>query len=146
MTAFNLKIDEALESLKEFADFLAANHDRLTDVKFDLDFMIYNASEKELAALLRCPRPFDNRWEKDGTDSNFYLRTQFGEVGFAAMANRDQVCQAVPTGRKIVRRRLVSTSPVYEDVEIDEVEWVCEPVLTAGRNGHVDATTEVAPF
>lgn len=126
---YGVSVEDTIYSLVQFAAFLAENKERLEGVDFDIEFGVMNVEEHELAALLKCPRPFDSRWTKDYSGQFFHLSTNFGAVAFEAIAAREQVCKAVPTGRTTTEKR-VKVAAEYEDVEVPEVEWVCAPVLS----------------
>lgn len=67
------------------------------------------------------------RWEKGtaGTNDSMFMLSQ-GIVELKG--NRNEVCVARPTGNKVKQQKVV-TPAVYEEVEVDEVEWHCEPLL-----------------
>lgn len=114
---------EAVAALRAAADLIETMP---FDTSWFADVETYNLTAEQLASAARLP----GRWEKDitGTDNDIFMLSQ----GIVELhADRDQVCVAVPTGNKVTTKKIV-TPAVYEDVEVDEVEWVCEPLLSKG--------------
>lgn len=62
----------------------------------------------------------------------------FGCVGLRAWADREQICRRVVTGTREVTETvpdpdLLALVPTIEQTRIvEDVEWVCEPLLAAG--------------
>lgn len=111
--------DEAVAALRAAADLIESLPDRSWYVEAET----YNVTAEQLASAARLP----GTWEKDvagPNDSIFTLRQGVVEL----RANREQVCRAVPTGNTVTVRKVVQPA-VTEEVEVPEVEWVCEPLL-----------------
>lgn len=113
---------EAIEALRAAADLLESLPDDFHNWWY-ADVQAYNLTADEMATAARLP----GTWTKGvagENDSMFELSQGIVELH----ANRDQVCTAVPTGRTTTVKKLV-TPPVYEEVEVPEMEWDCPPLL-----------------
>lgn len=93
---------------------------------------LFTTNAEDMAAVRR---DFGGgRWEKDAlpTGSMFYLRREFaGGVRLELLASRENVCEAVQVGTRVVRvpdpekAALVPTIPKEEAI----IEWRCHPIL-----------------
>ena len=111
---------EAVTALRAAADLIES-------LPFDKSFFVeveaYGLTVDQLTDAVR----LGGKWEKDTAGENgsmFELRQGIVEL----KADREQVCEARPTGRKVTAKKIV-VQPVYEDIEVDEIEWVCAPLL-----------------
>ena len=117
-------ISETVRGLRQLADYLETNADTINttpDVTGVYGTLLAFAGP-ELAAAL------PGRWEKNYDDYSLRLAQQFpGRVQLCVYMSRTEVCEKIPTGRTVTRR--VATA--WEEVEEDEYEWDCRPVLQA---------------
>lgn len=117
-----LSRDKAILALRAAADLIES----LPDIpRWFVECEAYNMTAEQLAAAAAVP----GGWDKDPTDVFFRLVRDLHGLPFTLHGDREEVCRAVPTGRKVTKPKLVAAA-VYEDVEVDEVEWVCEPLLS----------------
>jgi hypothetical protein len=72
--------------------------------------------------------------EKNYNESFAWIRLQFGPlVRFDITSLRETVCERVVVGKKLIPARAEQVIPATTESLVDEVEWRCHPVLTAGR-------------
>lgn len=113
---------EAVAALRAAADLI----EKLPDIGYwYVEAKTFNLTGEQLAGAARV----GGRWEKDATDAMFELRQGIVELH----ASRQEVCTAVPTGRTTTVKKMV-TPAVYEEVEVDEVEWECAPLLAKAES------------
>lgn len=125
-----LPTSEAVAALRAAADLI----EKMPDDHWFVEAQTYNLTAEELASAAR----LGGKWEKDtgaGGDT-FVLRQGILELH----ASREQVCVAVPTGRTTTVKKVV-TPAVTEDVEVPEVEWICEPLLSKAESVRVGYRT-----
>ena len=125
------KISTQIIKLHNQMEWLATNREILeeNDVEiYGLNLDFYNPVDDKPAAVARMISLLAGKWEKSGgTDSDYIYLTN--EVGFYFYFNKNNSasCVKVPTGRTVTRRVPVTT---YEEVEEEEYEWDCGPVLS----------------
>lgn len=112
--------EEVVRGLKALAEFLEQN-DRIP-VPYSIDVNVFVEDKDALADVARS----GGRWDKNQSDSFFWLRQDFGGgVNIQVNVNRERVCKRIVTGKK--------TIPARPEIEVDVVEWVCdEPLLAEG--------------
>ena len=118
-----MNVTETVAGLRELADYLEKHADKFgtTDIYGGATAFPYGDRGPSLVAAL------PGSWEKIPFDSSLEVRQMFGEVRFDISVSRSQVCEKVPTGRTVTRR--VPTA--WEEVEEEEYEWDCKPILQA---------------
>ena len=124
MSYDSMKRDEAVAALRAAADLIESLP---IDKWWYVSVEAFNLTAEEMALVARSP----GTWEKSlaGTDNDIFQLTQ-GVV--EVHAPREQVCVARPTGKKVTTKKVV-TPAVYEDVEVDEVVWDCQPLLSKAK-------------
>ena len=112
---------EAVEGLRQLADWLEEHGEALGDHLSAGSVYAWGADHAKALAL---PGP----WEKDYQGDMLYLVRRFGDsASLSVPVLRSKVCEKVPTGKKVVKK--VPTA--FEEVEEDEFEWKCTPLLEA---------------
>lgn len=110
--------DEAVAALRAAADLIEK-------LPFEKSWFVqantYGLAAEQLVEAAR----LGGKWEKDASDDLFELSQGIVELH----ADREKVCRAVPTGRKTTVEKVVVPA-VTEEVEVDEIEWVCQPLLS----------------
>lgn len=81
-------------------------------------------------------RAVGGKWNKrqTGTDGTIMaFHRFFGSFKIEVLCNREQVCQRVVTGtREVTKIVPAPDAPMVEITEtIEDVEWICEPLLAA---------------
>ena len=114
--------------LRAFADWL----DQTPEVIIDswgtgVYVSFYGATKQDVLALARTPGHF----KKDYTGNSFQLIKEIGGCTYTMSTPRDQVCTSRVVGKKT---RTIRDPEGYKsipmiEVEEDEVEWDCHPLL-----------------
>lgn len=131
----------------QVAEFLSANPDILDQAYAHDDNVLvclsYSGSVMDrLADYARRAKAAGARVEKEYGDLFGGVKLWWGGVHIWAYANREQVCERVPTGVETVTKEVPDPSVVVplitvtEDVET--YKWVCKPIL-AGEQAEVPA-------
>jgi hypothetical protein len=97
--------------------------------------------ENERAVVAAVARALPGKVDKSvwGPDGHYFgLKGKApGGVGINVIAQRDEVCKRVVTGTREVKKTIpdpMVTVPTIEVTEtVEDVEWVCEPILAAER-------------
>lgn len=109
---------EAIAALRAAADLI----EKLDIDTWFVEAQAYHLTAEALATAARLP----GTWTKDVSAAEMFQLSQ----GIVQLhANRDQVCVAKPTGRTRTVKKVV-VPPVYEDVEVPELDWDCTPLLS----------------
>ena len=126
-------ISETVSGLRALADFLEVNAAKIEQADGGRIYVSCQDYPSDDKAALTAYASIPGGWDKEAVDTHnlFYLRRMFGPVKFEVVASRDQVCERVPTGAKTTVKKVVSPA-VYEEIEEDEFEWRCSPVLARG--------------
>ena len=115
----NESIREAVAGLRQLAEFLETNADRLDGSSVHGGVTMFGADP---ATVARMP----GGWEKKHEEHSVELGRRFdGGIRCTAWFARELVCERVATGNKVTRRVPVA----WDDVEEDEYEWECAPML-----------------
>ncbi|MDA8311045.1 MAG: hypothetical protein M0Z46_10625 [Actinomycetota bacterium] len=117
------------DGLRELADWLDA-HPEWTPVSGQLVCM-YVLPETAPEAMARAARDMGSA-EKSYNDSTglFGLEKSFGPHRLHILTEREAVCTRVVTGSH-VETKSVPVTFTMETVEVEDVEWICEPILRA---------------
>ncbi len=108
---------ELIDGLREFADFLEEHpeHPLFCGVQFDC----FLKGKEELADVARTL----GHAQKGGTRDYFYLRKKFGPVAVDYNVSREQVCQRVVVGEKLI--------PAQPERIEEVIEWRCADAILA---------------
>ena len=113
------EVQATITALRALADYLETNADSVPSGRIWGGITIYPNG-----ATLTMP----GTWKKEYDNHFLTLEQDFGaRVTADVRIPRDEVCEKIPTGRTVTRK--VATA--WEEVEEDEYEWDCKPVLQA---------------
>lgn len=128
---------ECIDGLRKLADWLEANEG--APVPDDIDANVYRVRGKMAAtSIARLP----GVWEKDYGTGVFRLIQNFGPVRYRAVFNRDEVCRRKVTKRTVTRevpdpevieKATLEAPLVEQETEVEDVEWICDEPLLAGK-------------
>jgi hypothetical protein len=139
------------EALRRLADFVEQNPE-FEDV-FLYTFNNINVfprgdKKAQIAEFVRAGLRSGARVEKRVIGDWFAATLHFGAgVDIDVTAQRDEVCERVVTGTKTVTKTVpdpeaLATVPTVEVTEeIEQVEWVCRPLLAAEKNSSATSLT-----
>lgn len=129
------------EGLRGLAGMVEQNPDLAHLAKFSDLYAFFPQSAEEQAALARAALKAGAKVEKDITSTQHNLVLRWGPVGAFALAARGQVCERVVTGTRKVTRAvkdpvaLAAVPEIEVEETVEDVEWVCRPVLAATEAG-----------
>lgn len=111
-----------VQGLRELADFIEAHSD--VPLPWPSAQNAFIADKTGLAAIARA---CGGRWEKNATESFFFIRKAFtGGHAYEVNVTRETVCHKVRTGTHI--------EPATPEREVETFKWVCdEPLLAGGQ-------------
>ena len=127
MATYALTRDQVVSTLRAIADRMEADDCFDTGPSWTVDVSAYALTGEQIAAVAAS----SGTWSKGLTGTSgtiFRLSQEVGDATVEVHGSRDQVCVARETGQTITQRRQVSPA-VYEEVEVPEVVWDCQPVL-----------------
>jgi hypothetical protein len=77
--------------------------------------------------------------EKQYSNDFAWIRLNFGQqVRFSISTMRETICERVVVGRKVIPAQAEVVIPAKPETTVDEVEWRCHPVLTAGTSHTIE--------
>lgn len=121
---------EALSALDELRTWLVDNQRTLDNAEIPLDIHVRPAVSLDKDQLKILARTHGT-WMKQYPGEWFTLTRGFGrgrkKAYFSSWTERAEVCKAVLTGRRVTVSQAKTVE--YEDVEVDEVAWECDPIL-----------------
>lgn len=112
-----------VKALREIADFYEAH----PDVPFRAERIVIAVDAKELVVLPRyigsCKKVVDNDF--------FNLRKDFGGLEIEFYSRRENVCERIVIGKKVVPETIIPARPeeVIPEHEEEEFEWRCPESL-----------------
>jgi hypothetical protein len=113
---------EVITRLREFADFLEANPDAPVPYAENIRFDIFALNKEE---FVKYAKAIGGKLIKNHDYSGvMVLRRQFGKIQYDINVAREQVCERVVTGKKLVAA--VEAVPEHEE---DITEWRCTSIL-----------------
>ena len=130
--AYCLTRDQVVTTLRAVADRMESDPAMDVGDRWCLAVQAYGLTGEQIAAVAASP----GTWHKSVTgtdDSLFELHQEVGDAAIEVHGSRDEVCVARETGRTVTQRRQV-TPAVYEEVEVPEVVWDCQPVLARAES------------
>lgn len=135
MTGMTTERYEFLRDLGDIVEFLRDN----PDVAIPAGLQAYNgeygtylygdeeSQKRDLAEQARALR----KCSKTSSTNYLTITRTFGTLSIGVSAEHEKTCEAKVVGKKTVRKPVYG--PVtYEEVEVDEVEWVCPDSLLSG--------------
>lgn len=132
--------------LRQLADMIEANPEFSGDIDYALrDGLIamplHNSEVTDerarLADWVRVAKAFGAAITKDARHDRFKVVVDFGAVKVDVLAHREQVCERVVTGTREVTETvpepaaLAAVPKVTLTRTVEDVEWVCRPLLAA---------------
>lgn len=127
---------EYIAGLRALADALEQNADVPTpdygDSWSPIRWVIANEQPDEQKAVAqRIVRGLGGTWDKSGRDEFFVFTSKLRGLYVDVLARREAVCRRVVTGtRDVVERVPAPDAPMVEVTKtVEDVEWVCEPLL-----------------
>lgn len=131
---------KTIAALFELALLLEQNPDlpipfELTDSHLNIHLMSAANPREQMAAIARMlPGPLEKDVWGHGENHYFDLKAKIGgTIDLHVGAYRDQVCERVVTGTREVTKTVPDPAVVVPQVEVTEtvedVEWVCTPLL-----------------
>lgn len=137
--------------LRVLADMIEANPGLAANFAYTLGssgiYVMSRADDTatEMATVARIARRYGAKTDKIVSEKQYNLMADFGAVKFQFLASREEVCERVVTGTREVVEEVpdpvalaaVPTTTVTRVVE--DVEWVCRPLLAADQNAPVSA-------
>lgn len=115
-----MNVTKTVAGLRELADYLETHADKFgtTDIYGGVTVFL---SGPELVAEL--PGTFEKKYDSHSVT----VVKSFSGLNLTLYLTRSQLCEKVRTGRTVTRR--VPTA--WEEVEEEEYEWDCKPILQA---------------
>jgi hypothetical protein len=116
-------LHEYAEGLRQLADFAEAHPNLVDEDCFGLNVNVFARDRAEMAVMVREL----GSAEKYESGAFYYLRRRFGPHNLDLCINREQVCERIQTGTRVVTRpdpKVVADIPMVE-VEEPVYEWVC---------------------
>ena len=130
---------EYTKGLRALADLLDANPD--LDLPWEGSHPQYGTlsvitlADEGAAQIAAWAKALPGTKKKEVRDTHFYLKGSLHGLHMRVIANRDQVCRRVVTGTREVTEEvpdpeaLASVPTVTVTKTVEDVEWVCEPIL-----------------
>lgn len=110
------KVKQYTDSLRAIADW----YDAHPEIELPVDYIdVYNVNTKEEAAtILKALSPC----EKEYLSTMFYIKKSFGAITLRFCFYRNQVCERIVVGKKIIPAQRIEAQDIPERVE-DIVEF-----------------------
>ena len=146
MTTKNAELIQGLRDLLAFVesnddfDFVPGGDTNIVNGEFR-SFYIHSGDEARRIAISDLTRRMARvkKLDKLYSDSFAWIRLQFGPfVRFDITSLRETVCERVVVGKKVIPARAEQVIPAAPESSVDEVEWRCHPVLTAGSSHTIE--------
>jgi len=145
---------QLIQGLRDLLAFVEANDDFDFVPGTDTDIIqgnfhawyLHTGDEERRAAIANLTRRMARvgKAEKLYTDSFAHIRLEFGPfVRFQIATLRETICERVVVGKKLIAaqpERVIAATP---EQTVDEVEWRCHPVMTAGSSHTIDGVAEL---
>lgn len=143
-------LEQYVDSLRRFADFVEANPDLVEYLRYMLDditIIHIDEGRQYMAQFARAAARAGLEVAKNYTSDKYaYLNIMFSPVvGIKVAAARDEVCERVVTGSAEVTKtvpdpELLAAVPTVQVTEIVETfEWRCVPLLADREPAEVQA-------
>lgn len=141
--------NEHLRATIEVCEFLLANPEvpvpfslRSGHVFYIEDTVLGQAADQR-AELARIARAL-GRCDKVTQFERFGVERVFGRSSLRYLAERVATCRPKVIGTKTVRKSVLVTPAKYAtvNVQVDDVEWECEPLLAAATEGEPELEFE----
>jgi hypothetical protein len=99
-------------------------------VQVQWQLMNSDAKETQRETAKQIIRVIGGHWKKDASTDQFTFERDYRGISLEIMASRSQICERIVVGTKTV---VIPAKPAEPEqtIEVDEVEWRCEPVLAA---------------
>jgi hypothetical protein len=141
-----------IDGLHQIADFLAEHPEvplpylggdlraGVTDHSLPI-YLVTGSQRDDLAAIARAMGSASKVVQPDS--DRFYVLRKFGAITLTASADRAEVCDRVVTGTREVTREvpdpeaLAAVPKVTVTETVEDVDWVCGPLLAKAPNGLV---------
>ncbi len=111
---------ELINGLREFANFLEMNPEAPLPTPGIFDVFMCSKSEMIAAAKI-----IGGKLTKHDYLHVMCLRREFGPIHYDLNIDREQVCEKIVTGT-----RVVPAQPATLEHEEEIVEWRCKPIMT----------------
>jgi len=143
-------LDQYVDGLRRFADFVEANPDLVEHLRYMLDdiTIIHGGGGRQyMAQFARAAARAGLEVAKDYVSDKYaYLNIMFSPVvGIKVAAGRDEVCERVVTGstevvKEVPDPELLAAVPKVIVTEVVETfEWKCRPLLADAESAGVQA-------
>lgn len=109
-----------INGLRELADFLESR-----PVPGLYEHNTFNINYETKGQLLAAIAGLGTLEKCVDSENWFAFRKKFGPLNLDWFVARDQICERVPTGKKVVKPIMVQQG----EVEVDEFEWRCPPSI-----------------
>jgi hypothetical protein len=114
---------EVITRLREFADFLEANPEAPAPYADNIRFDVFALSKEE---FVKYAKNIGGKLTKvHDYSSVMTLRRHFGKLQYDINVGREEVCERVVTGTRIVPAK--EAVPEHEE---EITEWKCTPILS----------------
>lgn len=140
-----MTIEEYVQGLRDFADWAEAHADEFASWTLDDALGPVMLYRPDVESLAQTARALGGHRTKDANGSYFTIIRSFGPVDVHAYSDRNEVCERVVTGTKVIPATVIPAREIPERVE-EIVEWKCpDGVLGRSPDTAADAAPEV-PF
>lgn len=139
-----MKNQELIQGLRDMLAFVEANQDFdfcptagtcTVDLNFRTWYMQSDDVRRVAIANLTRRMAHAGKVDKLYTDSFAFIRLNFAPaVKIEISTMRETVCERVVVGKKLIPAQPERVIPAQEETTVEEVEWRCHPVMTAGSS------------
>ena len=145
MTTKNAELIQGLRDLLAFVesnddfDFVPGGDTNIVNGEFRTWYLSGDDARRSSIADLTRRLARVNKVEKLYGDDFAWIRLQFGQyVRFDVSTLRETICKRVIVGKKVIAAQPERVIPATSERTVDEVEWRCHPVLTAGSSHTIE--------
>ena len=127
------RVTEYIAGLREIADWWEQHPE--VEPPVDQRVLVYVQTKEDLADVARAL----GRAEKYGDDNWFGVKRKFGPIYLDAYGERQTVCTRIVKGTRTVTHEVPDPDATLPTItvteEVEDVEWVCEPLLSVVDGG-----------
>ena len=114
-----------IDGLRGLAAFLETHPD-VPRPSSTCGFYVFCANKEEMA---QAAKSVGGRLEKSATTNYFMLRKDFGPLRLEIAVEREQICERVVVGTKVVPAKPECVLPATPETVEEVIEWRCSSVL-----------------